>query len=77
MDRKSAEPIRTVGDAHERVGTMTNDTVRSASAPDAAAIARICNCYIQNTAITFWEETVSAQVMATRMADVQSISLLR
>lgn len=54
---------------------MTNVTVRSASASDAEAIARIYNYYIQNTVITFEEEPVSAQVMATRMAEIQSLSL--
>jgi phosphinothricin acetyltransferase len=54
---------------------MTLVKVRSASAPDAEAIARIYNYYVQNTVITFEEEPVSAQVMATRMAEVQSLSL--
>jgi L-amino acid N-acyltransferase YncA len=57
------------------VGTMTLVKVRSASAPDAEVIARIYNYYVQNTVITFEEEPVSAQVMATRMAEVQSLSL--
>jgi L-amino acid N-acyltransferase YncA len=54
---------------------MTNVTVRSASGADAAAIARIYNYYIQNTVITFEEEPVSAPVMATRVSDVQGLSL--
>ena len=54
---------------------MTNVIVRSASAADAEAIARIYNYYIQNTVITCEEEPVSAQVRATRMAEVQGLSL--
>jgi phosphinothricin acetyltransferase len=55
--------------------TMTGIIVRSALAADAEAIARIYNYYIQNTVITFEEEPVSAQIMATRVAEVQSLSL--
>jgi L-amino acid N-acyltransferase YncA len=54
---------------------MTDVLVRSALAADAEAIARIYNYYIQNTVITFEEEPVSAQVMATRVAEVQGLSL--
>jgi L-amino acid N-acyltransferase YncA len=54
---------------------MTDVIVRSASAADAETIARIYNYYIQNTVITFEEEPVSAQVMATRVAEVQGLSL--
>jgi phosphinothricin acetyltransferase len=54
---------------------MTDVIVRSASSADADAIACIYNHYIQNTVITFEEEPVSAQVMAIRMAQVQSLSL--
>jgi L-amino acid N-acyltransferase YncA len=54
---------------------MSSIMVRSASAVDAEAIARIYNYYIQNTVITFEEEPVSAQVMATRVAEVQGLSL--
>lgn len=50
-------------------------SVRSASASDAAALARIYNYYIQNTVITFEEEPVSAQIMMARVADVQNASL--
>ncbi len=49
--------------------------VRSAAAADAEAIARIYNYYIQKTVITFEEEPVSAGVMATRLTDVQGLSL--
>ncbi len=49
--------------------------VRPATAADAAAIARIYNHYIQNTVITFEEEPVSVEVMATRVADVQGLAL--
>jgi L-amino acid N-acyltransferase YncA len=55
--------------------TLTDVIVRSASAADAEAIARIYNYYIQNTVITFEEEPVSAQIMATRVAEVQGLSL--
>ena len=54
---------------------MTNVIVRSASAADAASIARIYNHYIQNTVITFEDEPVSVQAMATRVAEVQALSL--
>jgi L-amino acid N-acyltransferase YncA len=54
---------------------MMKVTVRSAAAADAAAIARIYNHYIQNTVITFEEEPVSAAVMASRLTDVQGMSL--
>jgi len=49
--------------------------VRSASATDADAIARIYNYYIENTVITFEEEPVSPQAMAARVAEVQGLSL--
>ena len=54
---------------------MTKFIVRAASAGDAEALARIYNYYIENTVITFEEEPVSAQVMATRVAEVQGASL--
>jgi L-amino acid N-acyltransferase YncA len=54
---------------------MANIIVRSASATDAEAIARIYDYYVQNTVITFEEESVSAQAMATRVAEVQGLSL--
>jgi L-amino acid N-acyltransferase YncA len=57
------------------MGSMTKVNVRSAAAADAEAIARIYNYYIQNTVITFEEESVSAQVMATRVGEVQGLSL--
>jgi L-amino acid N-acyltransferase YncA len=49
--------------------------LKSASAADAESIARIYNYYVQHTVITFEEEPVSAQTMATRIADIQSLSL--
>ena len=49
--------------------------LRSATAADAEAIARIYNHYIQHTVITFEEEPLSAQSMATRIADIQTLSL--
>jgi L-amino acid N-acyltransferase YncA len=54
---------------------MTGVVVRSASASDAEVLARIYNYYVHNTVITFEEEPVSAQDMATRVADVQALSL--
>jgi L-amino acid N-acyltransferase YncA len=53
---------------------MTDVTVRSASAADADALARIYNYYIANTVITFEEEPVSSQTMAARLAEVQALS---
>jgi L-amino acid N-acyltransferase YncA len=50
-------------------------SVRSAIASDAEALARIYNYYVLNTVITFEEEPVSAETMATRVADVQNASL--
>ena len=57
------------------LGVMTDVIVRSASARDAEVIARIYNYYIENTVVTFEEEPVSAQAMAIRVAEVQSLSL--
>ena len=50
-------------------------TIRPCLASDAQALARIYNYYIQHTVITFEEELVSAPVMASRVAEVQQISL--
>ena len=52
-----------------------NAIVRPASAADSEALARIYNYYIENTVITFEEEPVSAQAMAGRVAETQSLSL--
>ena len=52
-----------------------NLIVRPALVTDAEAIARIYNYYVQNTVITFEEEPVSAQAMATRIAETQNLSL--
>ena len=49
--------------------------VRPASSADAETIARIYNYYVENTVITFEEEPVSSQTIATRLADVQQASL--
>ena len=54
---------------------MTTVSVRPASAADAHALARIYNYYIENTVITFEEEPVSPQIMATRLAEIQSADL--
>jgi phosphinothricin acetyltransferase len=54
---------------------MLNVSVRSALATDAETISRIYNYYVQNTVITFEEEPVSAEIMATRVAEVQGASL--
>ena len=50
-------------------------SVRPASASDAHALARIYNYYIENTVITFEEEPVSPQIMATRVAEIQNAHL--
>lgn len=52
-----------------------NVRIRSALPSDAAAIALIYNYYVENTVITFEEELVSTEAMATRIADVQRASL--
>ena len=49
--------------------------IRPASASDAQAIAQIYNHYIQNSVITFEEQVVSAQDMATRILDVAASAL--
>lgn len=49
--------------------------MRSASAADADALARIYNYYIENTVITFEEEPVSPKSMAARVAEIESLSL--
>lgn len=54
---------------------MTNAIIRPVVAADAAAIARIYNYYIQNTVITFEEALVTAEDMAGRIADTQSLPL--
>jgi len=46
-------------------------TIRDALPADAAAIAAIYNHYILNTSISFEEDVVSADTMASRIADVQ------
>jgi phosphinothricin acetyltransferase len=49
--------------------------LRPAAAADSESIARIYNHYVQNTVVTFEEEPLSAQAMATRIADIQGLSL--
>jgi L-amino acid N-acyltransferase YncA len=57
------------------MATRVDVIVRSASAADAEAIARIYNYYVENTVITFEEEPVSGPAMAARVAEVQASSL--
>lgn len=47
-----------------------NRIIRDAAVADAAAICEIYNHYIQNTIITFEEQSVSADQMAQRIAAV-------
>ncbi|HEY4215256.1 MAG TPA: arsinothricin resistance N-acetyltransferase ArsN1 family B [Steroidobacteraceae bacterium] len=54
---------------------MTDVRIRSALATDGDVIARIYNYYVQNSVITFEEEPVSPEAMATRIADVQGVPL--
>jgi L-amino acid N-acyltransferase YncA len=54
---------------------MTEIAVRSASVADSGAIASIYNHFVRNTVVTFEEEPVSAEVMAQRIAQVQTDSL--
>ena len=49
--------------------------IRPAIAGDAGAIARIYNHYIQNTVITFEEQIVSTEEMASRIEAVTAVSL--
>lgn len=44
--------------------------IRPATADDAESIVRIYNHYVMNTTITFEEESVSAQEMAGRIAEI-------
>ena len=50
---------------------MSAVAVRTATPGDAAQIAEIYNYYIANTVITFEEEPLTAEDMATRLADIQ------
>src|SRR5678809_167781 len=54
---------------------MPGVSVRSALARDADHIARIYNYYVQNSVVTFEEEPVGSEVIASRIAEVQSTSL--
>jgi len=54
---------------------MTDITVRSALAADSGVIASIYSHFVRNTVATFEEEPVSAEVMAQRIAAVQTDSL--
>lgn len=49
--------------------------IRTATAGDADAIARIYNHYVANTIITFEEQAVSSEEMAARIAEVAAASL--
>ena len=49
--------------------------IRSATAADAAAVARIYNHYVRETTITFEEVEVPAAEIARRIADVQAAGL--
>jgi phosphinothricin acetyltransferase len=48
--------------------------IRTATAGDADAIARIYNHYVANTIITFEEQAVSSEEMAARIAEVAAAS---
>ena len=52
-----------------------NVTVRPATVDDAQDIAGIYNHYIEHTVITFEEDPVPAHEMASRIAEVQALSL--
>ena len=49
--------------------------IRTATAGDADAIARIYNHYVANTIITFEEQAVSSEEMAARIAEIAAASL--
>lgn len=53
----------------------SNLLIRSATAADGAALARIYNPYILETVITFEEEPVTAALMAERVAEVEQLAL--
>jgi phosphinothricin acetyltransferase len=50
-------------------------SIRSASASDSEALARIYNHYIRTSVITFEESEVTPQEMASRMAKIHQLSL--
>jgi phosphinothricin acetyltransferase len=50
-------------------------TIRTATAEDGAALARIYNHYIAHTVVTFEEEPVSAAEMSARVAEVTAVPL--
>ncbi|GAA0722936.1 arsinothricin resistance N-acetyltransferase ArsN1 family B [Dokdonella soli] len=50
-------------------------TIRAAEIRDAGAIAHIYNHYVLNTVVTFEEEAVSADEMATRIRETLAIPL--
>ncbi len=49
--------------------------IRSAKAADAGAVAAIYNHYVTDTVVTFEEEPLSADDMATRLAEVEAAGL--
>jgi L-amino acid N-acyltransferase YncA len=55
--------------------TRSEVKIRAAAAADAAAIARIYNQYVADTIVTFEEDPVAADDMASRIRDIQSASL--
>ncbi|MBA4376923.1 MAG: phosphinothricin acetyltransferase [Anaerolinea sp.] len=54
---------------------MENILIRNTNENDTEAIARIYNHYILNTVITFEEETVSNQEIASRIKEIKSAPL--
>ncbi len=54
---------------------MENVSIRPATHLDADAIARIYNHYIAHTIVTFEEEIISADEMASRIREVASVDL--
>ena len=49
--------------------------IRPVTADDAAAIARIYNHYVTDTIVTFEEDQVTGDEIATRIRDIESASL--
>jgi L-amino acid N-acyltransferase YncA len=49
--------------------------IRSATANDSEALARIYNYYVRETIVTFEEEEISSQQMAARIEDVAGAAL--
>lgn len=60
---------------HSHADAATAWRVRPCTVDDAAAIATIYNHFVLHTAVTFEEESVTAEVIAARMAEIEASGL--